>query len=92
MAKAGHHTDGEEAILPVLSNRMLVTESLPFMVRPGKTEKYRFNKMLDHTSSTLKTEAYTLEFTSNPAWYAVLAMRASFRSLSLWSLVSTRSF
>lgn len=74
MAKSGQHTDGEENILPVLVNSKLVTESLPFMLRPQETAKYRFDKMVDQKSTTLRNEAYTIEFTSNPAWYAIQAM------------------
>jgi len=74
VAKAGQHTDGEEAILPVLVNSKLVTESLPFMVRAKQTNKYRFDKMVDNKSTTLRNEAYTIEFTSNPVWYAIQAM------------------
>ncbi len=74
MAKAGQHTDGEEAILPVLVNSKLVTESMPFMLRPQETSEYRFDRMVDQKSTTLRNEAYTIEFTSNPAWYAIQAM------------------
>ncbi len=74
MAKSGQHTDGEENILPVLVNSKLVTESLPFMLRPQETAKYRFDKMVDQKSTSLRNEAYTIEFTSNPAWYAIQAM------------------
>ncbi|TLX76620.1 hypothetical protein E9993_06945 [Labilibacter sediminis] len=74
MAKAGSHTDGEESILPVLVNSKLVTESMPFMLRPKESAEYRFDKMVDQKSSTLKHEAYTIEFTSNPTWYAIQAM------------------
>ncbi len=74
IAKAGKYTDGEESVLPVLVNSKLVTESLPFMVRGGKEETFRFDKMAGQKSPTLRNEAYTLEFTSNPAWYAVQAM------------------
>jgi len=74
MAKSGQHTDGEENILPILVNSKLVTESLPFMLRPQETFEYRFDKMVDQKSTTLRNEAYTIEFTSNPAWYAIQAM------------------
>ncbi|WP_075590159.1 alpha-2-macroglobulin family protein [Labilibacter marinus] len=74
MAKAGKHTDGEENILPVLVNSKLVTESMPFMLRPQETAEYRFDKMVDQSSSTLRNESYTIEYTSNPAWYAIQAM------------------
>jgi len=74
LARAGKHTDGEEAVLPVLKNSKLVTESLPFMVRGGQQQDYRFDKLLDHQSTTLKHHAYTIEYTANPVWYAVQAM------------------
>jgi uncharacterized protein YfaS (alpha-2-macroglobulin family) len=74
IAKAGKFTDGEESTLPVLTNRQLITESLPFMLRPKQTREYRFDKMVDQKSTTLRNEAYTIEFTSNPVWYAIQAM------------------
>lgn len=73
-AKAGNFTDGEESSLPVLTNRMLVTESMPLPLRPKQTKTFTFDKMKNHGSSTLKHYRYTLEFTSNPAWYAVQAL------------------
>jgi len=75
MAKAGNFSDGEEMIVPVLSNRMLVTESLPLPVRGTETKEFRFEKLINSgTSSTLKHHQLTLEYTANPAWYAVQAM------------------
>lgn len=74
LAKAGKYTDGEEATLPVLLNSKLVTESLPFMVRAKQAKEFRFDKMIDQKSTTLRNKAYTIEFTSNPAWYAIQAM------------------
>jgi uncharacterized protein YfaS (alpha-2-macroglobulin family) len=75
VAKAGDFSDGEEMALPVLTNRMLVTESLPLPVK-GKTDKtFKFEKLLaSGSSSTLKHHKLTLEYTSNPAWYAIQAM------------------
>jgi uncharacterized protein YfaS (alpha-2-macroglobulin family) len=68
-------SDGEERIIPVLSNRMLVTESMPFSVRTAGTTNFTFDK-LKHSdaSTTLKHHRLSLEFTENPAWYAVLAL------------------
>lgn len=74
VAKAGNFSDGEEMVLPVVTNRMLVTESLPLNVRGGETKTFRFEKLLNTKSSTLKHQRYTLEFTSNPAWYAIQAI------------------
>lgn len=74
-AKAGSFSDGEEAPLPVLPNRMLVTETLPLNVRGNQTRTYTFDKLIDAgSSSTLRHHKLTLEMTSNPAWYAVQAL------------------
>jgi len=75
IAKAGNYSDGEESSLPVLTNRMLVTESLPLSIRGKGTKKYSFTKLINSKSSkTLKHEKLTLEFTSNPIWYAIQAI------------------
>jgi len=75
IAKAGNFSDGEEKAIPVLSNRMLVTETMPMPIR-GKSEKtFNFEKLINSkNSSTLRNHKLTLEFTSNPAWYAVQAL------------------
>ncbi len=73
-ADAGEFTDGEENTLPVLPNRMLVTESMPMMVRAGQTRDFTFDKLVNQSSTTLKNKSLTLEYTQNPAWYAVQAL------------------
>lgn len=73
-AQAGQHTDGEEKTIPVLTNSMLVTESMPFSVRAGQTKSVTFDKLRNHKSTTLRNHSLTLEYTSNPAWYAVLSL------------------
>lgn len=76
VAKAGNFSDGEEMPVPVLTNRMLVTETLPLPVRGKETRSYLFEKLISQSnnSSTLRNHKLTLEFTSNPAWYAVQAL------------------
>ncbi|MFK7786004.1 MAG: alpha-2-macroglobulin family protein [Crocinitomicaceae bacterium] len=75
VAKAGTYSDGEEMALPVLSNRMLVTESLPLPSKGIGTKDFTFDKLVNSgSSSSLKHHRLTLEYTSNPAWYAVQAM------------------
>ena len=73
-AKAGDQTDAEQSLLPVLSNRLLVTETMPMLVRSGQTKTFVLDKLLHQKSSTLKNHRLTLEITSNPAWYAVQAL------------------
>ncbi len=73
-AKAGNFTDGEEHILPVISNRMLVTETLPLPVRGNERKAFTLDKLAETSSDTRINHALTVEFTSNPAWYAVQAL------------------
>lgn len=75
VAKAGDFSDGEEMTLPVLTNRMLVTESIPLYINKKGTKNFKLDKLINSgSSSTLAHEKVTLEFTSNPAWYAVQAL------------------
>jgi len=68
-------SDGEESMLPVLTNRMLVTETLPLHLRGTGTKNFSFDKLLkSEGSKTLTHHALTVEYTSNPAWYAVQAL------------------
>ncbi|KOY85677.1 hypothetical protein AD998_05490 [bacterium 336/3] len=75
VAKAGNFSDGEEMTLPVVTNRMLVTETMPLPIRGKQEKEFKFEKLITSGSSnTLKHQRFTLEFTSNPAWYAVQAL------------------
>lgn len=75
IARSGNTSDGEELMLPVVSNRILVTESLPLHVRGTGTRQFRFEKLLKSgESETLNHQGFTVEFTANPAWYAVQAL------------------
>ncbi|WP_299459424.1 alpha-2-macroglobulin family protein [uncultured Microscilla sp.] len=75
VAKSGKFADGEEMTLPVLSNRMLVTETMPLPVRSGQTKTFTFAKLKASAGSkTLRHHKVTLEFTSNPAWYAIQSL------------------
>ncbi|HVI45492.1 MAG TPA: alpha-2-macroglobulin family protein [Chitinophaga sp.] len=74
-AQASNFSDGEENAIPVLTNSMLVTESLPLPVRGDGKHEFKFEKLLHADSSqTLQQHALTVEYTSNPAWYAVQAL------------------
>jgi len=74
LAKAGQFSDGEENILPVLSSRMLVTESVPFLVRAGQEKTVKMKNLLENKSSTLENQKFVLEYTSNPSWYALQSL------------------
>ncbi|RYD98307.1 MAG: alpha-2-macroglobulin [Sphingobacteriales bacterium] len=75
VAEAGDFSDGEEHLVPVVTNRMLVTETQPLPVRGNTTETFSLEKLLQSAgSNTLLHKGLTVEFTGNPAWYAVQAL------------------
>ncbi len=74
-ATTRNFTDGEERSVPVLPNRMLVTEAMPMPVRGNETRDFTFERLVESgDSETLQNYRLTLEFASNPAWYAVQAL------------------
>jgi TonB-dependent SusC/RagA subfamily outer membrane receptor len=74
VASSGKFSDGEQNILPVLQNKLLVTETLPMYVRSGETKTFVLDKLKTNTSTTLMHHQLTLEVTSNPVWYAVQSL------------------
>jgi hypothetical protein len=75
VAKAGNLSDGEENTLPVLSNRILVTETLPLSMRGSGSKEFKMEKLINSANAeTLVNQSLTFEYTSNPAWYAVQAL------------------
>ena len=74
LAKSGNFSDGEENILPVLTNNMLVTESIPIWVRENSTKEYTFENLKNNTSASLKNHQLTFEYTSNPSWIAIQSL------------------
>ncbi len=68
-------SDGEEGYLPVLSRRILVTESLPLPIRGKTTKKFDFTKLTQSgKSDSLQSKTLTVQMVSNPSWYAVMAL------------------
>jgi len=74
VAEAGAFSDGEEMIIPVLSDHMLVTEHMSLNVPAQSTKTFQMDKLLQNRSSTLRNQGITLEISSNPLWYAVQAI------------------
>lgn len=67
--------DGEESTIPVVSNRMLVTETMPISVRGNQSKQFVFENLKNSGGSTsLTPHHYALEFTSNPVWYVVQSL------------------
>lgn len=74
-ATAGSLTDGEEAWLPVLPRRVLLTESMSLPIRDAGNREFVFRKLADSAQSpTLVHRHLQVQSVSEPAWYALLAL------------------
>ncbi|MBN9119881.1 MAG: hypothetical protein J0I06_12095, partial [Planctomycetes bacterium] len=68
-------SDGEEAVLPVLSKRVLVQEALPLPIRGPGTREFDFAKLRKSgESATIRHQSLTVQVVSQPSWYAVMAL------------------
>ncbi|MDD3356467.1 MAG: MG2 domain-containing protein, partial [Dysgonamonadaceae bacterium] len=74
VAQSNFFSDGEQHALAILPNRMLVTESMRMDVNRNETKQFTMDRLVNQTSNTLQNYRLTLEFASNPAWYAVQAL------------------
>lgn len=74
VAETASFSDGEQHALPVLPNRMLVTESMTMNINGIQTKNFSFDKFVNSKSKTLSNYRLTLEYSGNPAWYAVQAL------------------
>ena len=73
-AKSTEHTDGVKLYLPILSNRILVTEAMPFSVRSGKQKKVFIRALELLEDKNISPHRLTLEFTQNPVWFAIQSL------------------
>ncbi len=74
IAKAGNYTDGEQKAIPILPNRMLVTDALPIFVKEGQTKTFTLDALKNANSTTLSNVSNTLELTTNPIWEIMFAL------------------
>ncbi|UFH55194.1 alpha-2-macroglobulin [Spirosoma sp. KNUC1025] len=74
-AQSGTFTDGEEFTVPVLPNRMLVTDSQPFWVNGKGTKEFKLKPLTNlNPELPVQHERLTVEVTSNPSWYALQSL------------------
>lgn len=67
-------SDGEQHVLAVLPDRMLVTESMPIDITEAGTASFTLDKLYNNKSASIDNYKLTLEYASNPAWYAIQAL------------------
>lgn len=74
VAVAGEFSDGEELALPILTNRMLVTETMPIFIKENQSKTFNFKNLQENKSATLDHFKLTFEMTANPIWNAIFAL------------------
>ncbi len=74
VAKSSNFSDGEENIIPVLSNKILVTESRPIWLKGNSKKEIVFENLLNNSSASLENQKYTLEYSSNPLWIVLQSL------------------
>ena len=73
-------SDGEEDAIPVVTNKVMVTETLPLNMKGTGTRNFKLEKLLNTSqasgaySESLQNYSLTAEYTSNPAWSAVQSL------------------
>ena len=72
-AYAGQFSDAEQHLLPVLSSDIFMTQTLPITVK-AETEKTFDFEAIANPDSHERDYSLTLNFSTNPVWYAVQAL------------------
>lgn len=74
IAESDLFSDGEQHALAVLPNRMMVTESMRMDLNGNEEKTFTMESLVNKTSKSESNYRLTLEFTSNPAWYAIQSL------------------
>ena len=75
VADGGMFSDGEQRYLPVLSNKQKLTESVLLNVNGKGMYTFSLESLFNHHSKTVSRPKMTIEFTGNPLWYAIQALK-----------------
>ena len=74
IADSGTFSDGEQQLVPVLSNKEHLLETLPMPIRGEETRTFSLDSLFNRHSKTATDRKLTIEFTGNPAWYVIQAL------------------
>ena len=72
-AYAGQFSDAEQHLLPVLSSEIFMTQTLPITVKAETEQTFDFEAIANPDSHE-RDYSLTLNFSTNPVWYAVQAL------------------
>lgn len=74
VAEGGGFSDGEQHMLPVLSNKERIIETVAMPIRGNETREFALEGLFNNNSKTATGRSLTVEYSGNPAWYAVQAL------------------
>lgn len=69
-------SDGERRFLPVLSNKQLITTTVPFFLEGGEEKTVNIANVFNDGSETATGHKLTIEYNGSPAWMAVEALKS----------------
>jgi hypothetical protein len=73
VGRAGSFSDGEQNVIPVLSNRVLITEAIPLTLKSRETKTVALD-LWKSAGAAQQDQRLTVEVTSNPVWLAIQAL------------------
>lgn len=74
VADGGTFSDGEQQVLPVLSRKVAVTETIPMLIDGKGDYAFALDTLFNSRSPQAIQRSLTVEMTGNPAWYALSAL------------------
>ena len=73
-AQTTGHSDGIQETIPVLSNRIQITQSLSLFNNGNEKRTFVFGELAGLRSNTIQDEKLILEYSASPIWYAIQAL------------------
>lgn len=73
-AASGNKSDGEQNWLPIVPDKELITESIALSVNGPQEKQYDLTNLFQKNDKDATDRHLTIEFTSNPVWYAIQAL------------------
>lgn len=74
VALSNSFSDGEENSLPILTNKVLITETIPINIKENEKREYHLDKLITNSSGSLLNYNLSLEIATNPIWLALFSI------------------
>lgn len=73
---SANSSDGERNVLPVISDKVFLTETMPMHLKSGENKTFEFNRFMEkyQMNPDFVSQKFVLEYTANPVWLAVQSL------------------